>query len=74
MSTVPDYRKASELNPRDDGLVNALAVTLQNLGRTRESIDEFGRAIAMAPSNGLYYMNRSRSWPITSPRFSRFPA
>ena len=59
---LPDYRKASELNPRDDGLVNALAVTLQNLGRTRESIDEFGRAIAMAPSNGLYYMNRSRSW------------
>jgi len=73
--SVLDRRRGIELdpsNPENSENYDLLGVGLQQLGRHREAIDAFDRAIAGAPANspkvGPYYLARSFSWSALKDR------
>ena len=73
--SIADRRRAIELDPRNPTNYlqwASIGSTLQQLGRHREAITQYGEAIRTAPPGdrrlGDYYLRRSRSWLATGDR------
>ncbi len=57
---LPQWRKAVELDPDDEGVRINLGLTMDRLGLINEAIEQFRNAIELAPGNALAYDSLAR--------------
>lgn len=61
---IPDYTKATQLNPRFDAAFSNRGMLFQARGDLTSALQDFSRAISIEPGDGVYYFNRANIFVI----------
>ncbi len=61
-NAISDFQRYLHYSPEDEKVHSDIGVCYQNLGKFEESLIWFGKAIALKPQSGFYYLNRSYSY------------